>query len=61
MKEDVKPGIGFFEKYLTLWVVMCMVVGVAIGRYLKFLPEFLGKLEYANVSVPIAVLIWIMI
>ncbi len=61
MSENVNPEIGFFEKYLTLWVVLCMGAGIAIGRYLSFIPQFLGKLEYYNVSVPIAVLIWIMI
>lgn len=50
-----------FERYLTLWVALCMGAGIFIGKYLPFIPEFLGKFEYANVSVPIAILIWIMI
>lgn len=54
-------GISFFEKYLTVWVTLCMVVGILIGRYLPGIPEFLGKFEYARVSIPIAILIWIMI
>ena len=54
-------GIGFFEKYLTVWVALCMVAGVMIGRFLPAIPEFLGRLEYANVSIPVAVLIWLMI
>ena len=54
-------GIGFFEKYLTLWVALCMVAGIMIGKYLPVIPDFLGKLEYANVSIPVAILIWIMI
>ncbi|MGM0600965.1 MAG: ACR3 family arsenite efflux transporter [Candidatus Rifleibacteriota bacterium] len=61
MSETNKLEIGFFEKYLTVWVILCMAVGVAIGKYLAFIPEFLGKLEYAQVSIPVAVLIWIMI
>lgn len=56
-----QEGIGFFEKYLTVWVVLCMVVGVLIGKYLTVIPNFLSKLEYAQVSIPIAVLIWLMI
>lgn len=51
----------FFEKYLTLWVVLCIAAGIAVGRWLPVIPETLGRLEYANVSVPIAVLIWLMI
>ena len=61
MSKQKAQGIGFFEKYLTLWVALCMVIGVLIGQYLSFIPEFLGQFEYANVSVPIAILIWIMI
>jgi ACR3 family arsenite transporter len=53
--------LGFFDKYLTLWVALCMVVGVLIGLYLPAIPAFLGKFEYAKVSIPVAVLIWLMI
>ena len=57
-----KPsGIGFFEKYLTVWVILCMVAGVLIGQFLPAIPAFLGQFEYANVSIPIAILIWLMI
>lgn len=56
-----KPGISFFDKYLTVWVILCMVAGIVIGKFLPFIPEFLGKFEYANVSIPIAILIWVMI
>ena len=61
MSNEKNQGIGFFEKYLTLWVIICMAVGVLIGKYLPAVPQFLGKFEYANVSIPIAVLIWLMI
>ena len=54
-------GIGFFEKYLTLWVALCMVAGILIGQFLPAIPAFLGQLEYAGVSIPVAVLIWLMI
>ena len=58
---EEKQPLGLFEKYLTLWVLICIVVGVLIGKYLPIVPETLGKLEYAQVSLPIAVLIWLMI
>ena len=61
METKKSSGIGFFEKYLTLWVVLCMVAGVLIGQFLPGIPAFLGKFEYANVSIPIAILIWLMI
>jgi ACR3 family arsenite transporter len=54
-------GISFFEKYLTVWVASCMVSGILIGQYLSFIPRFLSRFEYANVSIPIAILIWLMI
>lgn len=60
MKED-KRGIGFFEKYLTVWVALCMAAGVLIGIYLPQVPDFLSRFEYANVSMPVAILIWLMI
>lgn len=61
METKKSSGIGFFEKYLTVWVILCMVVGVLIGRFLPGIPAFLGQFEYANVSIPIAILIWLMI
>jgi len=59
--SNENTGISFFEKYLTVWVALCMIGGILIGRFLPAIPEFLGKLEYANVSIPVAVLIWLMI
>ena len=61
MKNGSTPGISFFEKYLTWWVGLCMVAGVLIGKLLPAIPKFLGRVEYAQVSIPIAVLIWLMI
>ncbi len=54
-------GISTFEKYLTVWVILCMAAGVLIGLYLPDIPDFLSRLEYASVSIPVAVLIWLMI
>jgi len=56
-----KSGISFFDRYLSVWVAACIVIGIALGKWLPIIPETLGKLEYANVSIPIAILIWIMI
>ena len=58
---EKRGGIGFFEKYLTLWVALCIVAGIALGQLLPVIPATLGRWEYANVSIPIAVLIWLMI
>lgn len=56
-----KEGISFFEKYLTIWVFVCMISGIVISKFLPLIPEFLGRLEYANISIPITILTWIMI
>jgi len=61
MSREKTQGIGFFEKYLTVWVLLCMAVGILIGRFLPGIPAFLGRFEYANVSIPMAILIWLMI
>lgn len=60
-KMKKNTGISFFERYLTIWVVICMVTGTLIGRFLPGIPAALGKLEYARISMPIAVLIWLII
>ena len=59
--EKKKLEISFFDRYLSVWVALCMVAGIVIGKYLPAFPGFLGKLEYAKVSIPIAMLIWLMI
>lgn len=59
MKEN--KGIGFFEKYLSFWVLACIVVGILIGEFLPLIPDTLNKFEYASVSIPVAILIWLMI
>lgn len=56
-----RSGISVFQRYLTVWVILCMLAGVLIGKFLPQVPAFLGQFEYANVSVPMAVLIWLMI
>lgn len=61
MNEKSTSGISFFEKYLSVWVLLCMAAGVLIGKYLPGIPAFLAKFEYYNISIPVAILIWLMI
>lgn len=58
---EKKQGIGFFEKYLTIWVALCIIIGITVGQWLPAIPQTLSKFEYANVSIPVAILIWLMI
>ena len=59
--EKARAGISVFQKYLSVWVILCMAGGILLGRFLPWIPDFLNQLEYASVSIPIAVLIWLMI
>jgi len=61
MKEKASQGMDFFGRYLTIWVALCIVVGIAIGKFLPIIPDTLSKFEYAQVSLPVAILIWLMI
>lgn len=53
--------ISNFQKYLSVWVILCMVVGILIGTLLPSIPTFLDSVNIHGISIPIAVLIWIMI
>lgn len=54
-------GIGFFERFLTIWVLLCIVAGTLLGRTLPDTFETLGNMQLAQVNLPVAVLIWLMI
>lgn len=60
-KESKVEGISSFQKYLSVWVLLCMAVGILIGKFLPAVPTFLDKLSIAGISIPIAILIWVMI
>ncbi len=53
--------MGVFERYLSVWVVLCIVAGITLGQWLPGLFGLLGNLEVAQVNLPVAVLIWLMI
>jgi len=58
---DIKEGMGLFERYLSIWVALAIVVGIAMGQFLPAVPDTLSRFEYAQVSIPVAILIWAMI
>ena len=60
MKNN-KAGISFFQRYLSVWVLICMGAGILIGHFLPVVPAALSHLQVAGISIPIAVLIWVMI
>ena len=53
--------IGFFERFLTVWVLLCIVAGTLLGHWLPSTFEILGNMQVAQVNLPVAVLIWLMI
>ena len=53
--------MGLFERYLSLWVALCIVSGITLGTLLPGVFQIFADLEYASVNLPIAVLIWLMI
>ncbi len=53
--------MNFFERYLTAWVALCIVVGIALGQWQPALFQAIGQLEYAQVNLPVGLLIWVMI
>jgi ACR3 family arsenite transporter len=53
--------MNFFERYLTAWVALCIVVGIALGQWQPELFQAIGHLEYAQVNLPVGLLIWVMI
>ena len=60
-KQAAGSPMGFFERYLTLWVLLCIVAGIMLGRLLPALFHSVGGMQVAQVNLPVAVLIWIMI
>ena len=56
-----KGAISFFQRYLSVWVLLCMAAGIALGHFAPSVPRALERLSVAGISLPIAVLIWLMI
>jgi ACR3 family arsenite transporter len=55
------PAIGFFERYLTVWVALCIVTGILLGRSFPAIFQAIAALEVAKVNIPVGLLIWVMI
>ena len=53
--------LGFFERYLSLWVLLCIIAGTLLGLYLPQAAQAVGALQIAQVNLPVGLLIWVMI
>ncbi len=60
-KQQNAKSMGFFERYLTVWVLLCIVAGIVLGALFPSLFQTIAKIEVAQVNLPVAVLIWLMI
>ena len=60
-QASLRPGIGFFERYLSLWVALCILAGIVLGALLPGLFSAVAAAEIAKVNIPVAVLVWAMI
>src|SRR5256884_5877202 len=60
-RRRTAPALGAFERYLTVWVAFCIIAGVVLGRLLPAPFQALGRMTVAEVNIPVAVLIWLMI
>lgn len=58
---STRPAIGFFERYLTIWVALCIVTGIVVGRAFPDLFQAIARMEVAQVNIPVGLLIWVMI
>jgi arsenite transporter len=61
MSKEVSSPMGLFERYLSLWVALCIVAGVGFGAVFRGIFETIASIEYASVNLVVAVLIWVMI
>ena len=55
--NNQSKGINTFQRYLSVWVLLCMAIGVLIGHFVPAIPATLGKFQISGISIPIAVLI----
>ena len=57
----VPAPMSVFERYLTVWVLLCIVVGIALGQFFPSVFQALGRMEIAKVNLPVGLLIWVMV
>ena len=60
-KQATGSPMGFFERYLSLWVALCIIAGIALGHFFNASFELIGGLEVARVNLPVALLVWLMV
>jgi len=59
--QAARSAMSGFERYLTIWVALCIVAGIALGQFFPALFQAVGRMEFARVNIPVGLLIWVMI
>ena len=60
-RKSAGAEMGFFERYLTLWVALCIVAGIGLGHLIPQVFQNIGRMEIAQINLPVAILLWMMI
>ena len=60
-RQAARSAMSGFERYLTIWVALCIVAGIALGQFFPALFQAVGRMEFARVNIPVGLLIWVMI
>lgn len=60
MTENKEVSLGIFEKYLTLWIALCIIIGLLLGRFFPVFGQYLDSLKYAQLSIPIGICLFFM-
>ncbi len=60
-KKSAGAEMGFFERYLTLWVALCIIAGIGLGHLIPQVFQSVGRMEIAKINLPVALLLWLMI
>ena len=61
MKKSLSQSMGAFERYLSLWVFLCIIIGISLGHFFPTLFQSIGEMQIAQINIPVAVLVWLMI
>ena len=61
IKQSAGAPMSVFERFLTVWVFLCIVAGIALGQFLPGVFQAIGRMEFAQVNLPVGLLIWVMI
>ena len=61
VKASAGAPMSVFERYLTVWVFLCIVAGIGLGQLAPALFQAVGRMEVARVNLPVGLLIWVMV